>query len=95
MVTVDQKGRIVLPQAVRDRLGIVPGSEVDVREEDGKAVVEPEDDPDKIIDRMNELVEETSPPNGETAPVDDVDPVAQNHRDVIRRGAQQAAQSDE
>ena len=42
MVTVDSKGRIVLPKEVRKRLGIDPGTEVEVHEEDGRAVVEPE-----------------------------------------------------
>ena len=30
--TVDQVGRIVIPKALRDRLGLVPGSTVDVSE---------------------------------------------------------------
>jgi AbrB family looped-hinge helix DNA binding protein len=29
-VTVDQVGRIVLPKSIRDQLGLVPGSTVDV-----------------------------------------------------------------
>lgn len=88
MATVDSKGRIVLPQEVRERLGITPGTEVEIHEEDGKAVVEPEDDPQEIIERMEQLVEETSSERGETTPVTDgVDPIAQKHRDAIRRGA--------
>ena len=43
MTTVDSKGRIVLPKEIRERLGITPGTEVEVHEEKGKAVVEPED----------------------------------------------------
>jgi len=58
MLKVDSKGRIVLPQEIRERLGITPGTEVEIREEDGKAVVEPEDDPEKVIRRMEELVVE-------------------------------------
>ena len=88
MARVDSKGRIVLPQEVRERLGITPGTEVEVREEDGKAVVEPEDDPERIIERMERLVAETSPEGEETTPLDDVDPVARKHRDVVRRGAE-------
>jgi AbrB family looped-hinge helix DNA binding protein len=84
---VDSKGRIVLPQEVRERLGITPGSEVEIREEDGKAVVEPEDDPERIIERMEHLIAETSPADGETRPLDDVDPIARKHREVVRRGA--------
>lgn len=44
--TVDSKGQIVLPQDVRKRLGVTAGSEVEVHEKDGKAIVEPEDSPD-------------------------------------------------
>lgn len=90
MPTVDSKGRVVLPQEVRERLGITPGSEVDIREEDGKAVVEPEADPEEIIDRLDQLVEETSPAAGETLPLDEgATPTARKHGDVIHRGAEQ------
>lgn len=89
MAKVDSKGRIVLPQEVRDRLGITPGTEVEVREEDGRAVVEPEDAPEQVIERMEQLVEETAPRGGETMSLDDgVDPIAQKHRDAVRRGAE-------
>jgi AbrB family looped-hinge helix DNA binding protein len=86
---VDSKGRIVLPQEVRERLGITPGTEVEVREEDGKAVVEPEDDPERIIERMERLIAETSTEVGDTTPLDGIDPVARKHREVVRRGAEQ------
>jgi AbrB family looped-hinge helix DNA binding protein len=93
MPTVDSKGRIVLPKELREQLGITPGTEVEVRTEDGKAVVEPEPDPAEIIERMDQLVAETAPERGETTPLDEgVDPAAQKHRDAIRRGA---ASSDE
>lgn len=89
MAKVDSKGRIVLPQEVRDRLGITPGTEVEIREEDGKAVVKPEDDPERIIDRMEQLVKETSSHGEETTPLDEgVDPIAQKHRDAVRRGVE-------
>jgi AbrB family looped-hinge helix DNA binding protein len=89
MAKVDSKGRIVLPQEVRERLGITPGTEVEVREKDGKAVVEPEDNPERIISRMKELIAETAPENGETRPIEDSpDPIAQKHREVVRQGAE-------
>ncbi|ELY94951.1 transcription regulator [Natrialba chahannaoensis JCM 10990] len=89
MVTVDTKGRIVLPQKLRERLGITPGSEVEIREEDGDLIVEPEDNPEQIIERMEQLVAETASEHGETTPLDEgVDPVAKKHRDVVRRGAE-------
>lgn len=89
MAKVDSKGRIVLPQEVRERLGITPGTEVEVREEDGKAVVEPEDDPVEIIERMEQLVREAASERGGTVPLrEEADPIAQKHRDAVRRGAE-------
>ena len=90
MAKVDSKGRIVLPKEVRERLGTTPGTEVDVREKDGKAVVDPEDSPDKILDRMEQLVEEASSNRGKMKPISEAgDPVAHKHRDAVRRGAEQ------
>ena len=89
MTKVDSKGRIVLPQELRERLGITPGSEVDIHEEDGKAIVEPEQEPTRIIDRMNQLVEESSAKRGErVTPAGGVSPLAHKHRNAIRRGAE-------
>ncbi|WP_433628393.1 AbrB/MazE/SpoVT family DNA-binding domain-containing protein [Halomicrococcus sp. NG-SE-24] len=89
MAKVDSKGRIVLPQEVREQLGITPGTEVDIYEEGGKAVVEPEDNPEQIIERMEQFVKETSSERGETTPLDDgANPIAQKHRDSVRRGAE-------
>ena len=89
MTKVDSKGRIVLPQDVRERLGITPGTEVDVREEGGKAIVEPEDTPEEILERMEGLVAEASSNRGETMPISEgVDPVARKHRDAVKRGAE-------
>jgi AbrB family looped-hinge helix DNA binding protein len=94
MAKVDSKGRIVLPQEVRERLGITPGTEVEVREEDGKAVVEPEDDPEAIIERMEELVAGI-PDERQRTPYDDLDPQAKDHVDTIRRQAEQADSEDD
>ena len=89
MVTVDSKGRVVLPKELRERLGITPGTEVTVREEGGKAVVEPEDDPERIIERMEHLVAETGSERGETTPPDEgADPIARKHGDAVRSGAE-------
>jgi AbrB family looped-hinge helix DNA binding protein len=89
MTKVDSKGRIVLPKEVRERLGITPGTEVAIHEEDGKAVVEPEDNPEEIIDRMERLIMETSAERGEMRPLDEgADPIAQKHREAVRSGAE-------
>ncbi|MEZ3116233.1 AbrB/MazE/SpoVT family DNA-binding domain-containing protein [Halobaculum sp. MBLA0147] len=85
MVTVDAKGRVVLPQEVRERLGLAPGTEVTVREQDGVAVVEPEDDPEEILDRMESLLE--GAPDRDPTPYEDLDPRARDQVDTIREAA--------
>ena len=85
---MDSKGRIALPNEVRERLGITPGTDVDVREDDVKMIDEPEDDPRQIIERMEKLVGEASSRRRETTPVDETaGPIARKHRDAVRRGA--------
>ena len=88
MPTVDAKGRIVLPKDVRESLGIDEGTEVEVHEEDGKVVVEPEKSPEAVINRMDTLIEEASATR-ETATTQEpeMDPFVQKHADAIRRGA--------
>jgi AbrB family looped-hinge helix DNA binding protein len=39
--TIDSGGRVVIPKAVRDRLGLVPGAAVEVAEGDGVVEVRP------------------------------------------------------
>lgn len=94
MTTVDSKGRIVLPLEIRESLGLTPGSEVEVRNENGKAVVEPEDDPEEIIARMEALIEEAA---AEREPVayDELDVYGKDHADTIRRQARKATRDDE
>ena len=87
MVKVDRKGRIIFPQEIRDRLGLTPGTEVEIYEEDGKAVIEVANNPEEIIERLEELVRETASELGERSPLEDgTDPTAQKHRDAVRRG---------
>lgn len=89
MTKVDSKGRIVLPQEVRERLDITPGTEVDVHEEDGKAVVKPEDSPDEILERMEQLVAAASSNREETTPLSEgAEPIAQKHRDTVEKRAE-------
>lgn len=88
MVEVDSKGSIVLPQDVRQRLGITAGSEVDIRADDGNAIVEPAADPDLVIERMEALLVESGSEEGETGPLDETpDHIAGEHREAVRRGA--------
>lgn len=88
MTKVDAKGRIVLPQEVRERLGIAPGTVVEVREEDGRAVIEPEDEPEEILRRMERMVAEFSATDRKTEPLaSDVDPIGEDFRETVREGA--------
>lgn len=94
MAKVDSKGRIVLPQDLRERLGLEPGVAVDVREEDGHVVVEREDDPESIIQEMNELVDGIKH-DRERTPYDELDPHSKKQVDAIRRQANQDESSNE
>jgi AbrB family looped-hinge helix DNA binding protein len=102
MVTVDTKGRIVLPSKVREQLGLRPGSEVAVTTKSGKAVVKPETDPKRLMDDLETMIDEAaenrehrrkSDPD-DAGRVLDEDPIAANHRDVIRQGAARTEMDD-
>ena len=95
MPTVDAKGRIVLPKDVRESLGIDEGAEVEVHEEDGKVVVEPEKSPEAVINRMDTLIEEASATRETTTTEAEMDPFIQKHADAIRRGAASAEDDNE
>lgn len=95
MPTVDDKGRIVLPKAVRERLGITPGTEVEVRTDDGKAIVEPEDDPERIIEQMGRLIDSAAEGRERPATGNDLHPIARKHAQRIRNGVQGGESHDE
>ncbi|ELY54639.1 transcription regulator [Natronococcus amylolyticus DSM 10524] len=87
MPTVDSKGRIVLPKEVRERFDIEPGTEVEVSTEDGKVVVEPETDPEVVLERLDALVEEATA-DRTRRDYEDLDALARDHAETIRRQAQ-------
>ncbi|MEZ3172534.1 AbrB/MazE/SpoVT family DNA-binding domain-containing protein [Halorubrum sp. RMP-47] len=94
MTRVDSEGRILLPEGIRERLDMTPGTEVAVREEGRKVVVEPATSPDEILERMEQMIKEMSPnqkggtPLGEKANL-----TAHKHKDAIQRRAE--SHSDE
>lgn len=57
MAKVDSKGRVTIPKEVRESLEIGEGSHVSIRTDEGRIVVEPERDPDDIIEEMESLIE--------------------------------------
>lgn len=47
--------------------------------------------PKQIIDRMVQLIEETSPKQGETTPITEgADPIAQKHKEAIWKGEEKS-----
>jgi AbrB family looped-hinge helix DNA binding protein len=42
MTRMTSKGQVTIPKDVRDKLGIVPGSDIGFREEGGQMIIEPE-----------------------------------------------------
>lgn len=54
-----------------------PGTEVDIHTENEKAVVEPEVDPEQVLERMEQLLGEIVATRGETTPLDGCGPPLQ------------------
>ena len=54
--TVSEKGQVVIPKDVRDRLGLKPGSEVVFDVEDGVAIMKPKKTPREIVDEFTNIV---------------------------------------
>jgi AbrB family looped-hinge helix DNA binding protein len=48
---IDSAGRIVIPKALRERLGLEPGRVVDIRERDGRIEIEPAPTPMTLVRR--------------------------------------------
>jgi AbrB family looped-hinge helix DNA binding protein len=62
---IDGAGRIVIPKALRDRLGLVRGRVVEIRERDGRVEIEPAATPMKLVGRKGRPVavpQESLPP---------------------------------
>lgn len=106
MTKVDAKGRIVLPSDVRERLGLRPGSEVEVTAEDGRAILEPETEPEQVVRELEALIDEAAANRERRRHTDererrrrgfDDDPIAAKQREILRRGAahDEAAGSDD
>lgn len=51
--TIDSAGRIVVPKAMRERLGLSGGRAVDIRERDGRLEIEPVPVPMKLVKRKH------------------------------------------
>ena len=63
--TIDAAGRIVVPKALRDRLGLTPGSRVDISEYGPGLAVVPSGRTARIVDEDDRLVATGSSPLGD------------------------------
>jgi AbrB family looped-hinge helix DNA binding protein len=56
--TIDKAGRVVIPKPLRDALGLVPGTELEILEQDGCVVIEPPPSRVRLVQREDGLVAE-------------------------------------
>ncbi len=50
-VTIDGVGRLVIPKAIRERLHLVAGTSLHIREQDGRIVLSPERSEPTLVER--------------------------------------------
>lgn len=57
---VDEKGRVTIPRAIREALQIGPGEEVAVALEDGRVVIQPRIDRERVVEALAGCIDEDS-----------------------------------
>lgn len=67
---VDEKGRVTIPQSIREALHIDPGEEVAVELEDGRIVIHPRIDREDLVGTLEGCVNEET----RAADADPLDP---------------------
>lgn len=60
-VTVDDRGRVLIPKEIRDRLGLGPGTEARIEVEGDKLIITPPVPPDRFIQQMEGCITEGEP----------------------------------
>jgi AbrB family looped-hinge helix DNA binding protein len=66
--TIDGAGRIVIPKALRQRLGLQGGETLEIRERDGRIEIEPAATPMHLVERAGSTV---AVPDQELPPLTD------------------------
>lgn len=54
--TIDQAGRVVVPRAIRDAVGLTGGGRVDIVEFEGRIVISPQPVDKRLVDRDGVVV---------------------------------------
>jgi len=62
LATIDGDGRVVVPEEIRERLGLLPGIQVELVEVDGVLEISPSVTDMRVIDRDGALVLEVDEP---------------------------------
>jgi len=60
--TIDAAGRVIVPKVIRDALGLVEGTPLEIELRDGTVVLEPPPTPMKLVRRGKGLVAEPEQP---------------------------------
>lgn len=60
--TIDKAGRLVVPKALRDELGLKDGTRLEIRLREGRLEIEPLATPMKLVRRGGRLVATTEEP---------------------------------
>jgi AbrB family looped-hinge helix DNA binding protein len=68
--TIDRAGRIVVPRKLREELGLVGGTRLEIRVREGRLEIEPAATPMKLVRRGKGLVATTSDPLPNLGPED-------------------------
>jgi AbrB family transcriptional regulator (stage V sporulation protein T) len=82
-ITIDKFGRIVIPKAVRRRLGLEAGSELDLEAENGELVLRPVPERPPLVEKDGILVSTAALEEG-ASPFDVVESIRVHRRDRIR-----------
>lgn len=90
MGKVDAKGRVTLPKDLREKLGLEVGTTVEIRREDDRLVIEPERDPEDILEEIEGILADVRAGRIERVPDSEVeaDLIAEKHRELVRRNAE-------
>jgi|WetSurMetagenome_2_1015567.scaffolds.fasta_scaffold1160362_1 AbrB family looped-hinge helix DNA binding protein len=59
--TIDRAGRVVIPKAIRDRAGLHPGAQLDIRLDNGRVEISPQPPQGRVIEDGGFLFWESAP----------------------------------